>query len=141
MPYVPPPDYTEFAKLDRDRTFQKAMRRAIELQREIDKCTVELKELKEDVIEPSLKAGGVKVNTTVLFENVPVAIRDVSSGSRISEELLLQNGVKRSAIEKSKIENKRKHYVQLGDERREKQGKKHVPAEVIDIRERRRNAR
>lgn len=135
MPYIPPPDYSEFSKLHRDRTFQKSMRRAIELQREISEREAELKELKEDVIEPSLHVGGVKINTTVLFDNVPVAVRDVSSGSRISEELLLQNGVRRSVIEKSKIENKRRHYVQIGEERKSREKSK--GAEVIDMQQRR----
>lgn len=114
MPYIPPPDYSTFPKLARDRTFAKAAKRAIELKAEIDERQAELKELQDDVIEPSLKAGGVAFNSSVIFDGVPISVRDVSSGFRLVEDLLVQAGVKRTVIEKCKIENKRKHYVQIG---------------------------
>lgn len=114
MPYIPPPDYSTFPKLARDKTFAKSARRAIELKAEIDERQLELKELQDDVIEPSLRAGGVALNTSVIFDGVPIAVRDVSSGFRLVEDLLVQAGVKRSVIDKCKVENKRKHYVQIG---------------------------
>jgi len=38
MPYVPVPDYTDFSKLARDKSFAKSARRAIELKGEISSC-------------------------------------------------------------------------------------------------------
>jgi hypothetical protein len=118
--YIPPPKWDTFPKLKRSARFTSVADRAIVLKREmkeheskIAKLKEELDALFEDKLEPELIAGGIKDNVVFDYEGVQIRIADQGSGERIDEQLLLQNGVARSVIDKSKVPNKRKHYLEM----------------------------
>jgi hypothetical protein len=112
MPYTPPPDWTEFRKLQRDKDAVAAVDRAISIKRRIAELDQELKQLKDDVIEPWLMAG-VGQNVTVRYENALVAVRHSKGSKRLNRDKLIQAGVSVKVLDKCSTQDKDKHYVEL----------------------------
>ena len=127
MPVIPTPKWSDFPSLRRDRSFQSLIKRAAQLKANKKAAEEGLKQIAEE-LEPLLQVSGVKENMFITLPDVEVAdedgvytmlqgtklaIMDRPSGSYVDAALLVQNGVKRSIIEKCTKEKKRAHFLDI----------------------------
>ena len=127
MPVIPTPKWSDFPSLKRDRSFQALVRRAAQLKAQKKYAEEGLKQIAEE-LEPLLQVSGVKENMFITLPDVEIAdadgnlqwlegsklaIMDRPSGSYVDAALLVQNGVKRSIIEKCTKEKKRAHFLDI----------------------------
>lgn len=127
MPVIPTPKWSDFLALKRDRSFQSIIKRATQLKAQKKAAEEGLKHIAEE-LEPLLQVAGVKENMFITLPDVEIidedgnvqtlegaklAIMDRPSGSYVDAALLIQNGVKKSIIEKCTKEKKRAHFLDI----------------------------